>query len=263
MISHPRQRDILSVLTEDGECSVDTLARRFDVSDMTIRRDLQTLADAGRVIRTHGGATPAEQVRFEFQFLDRAKQNAPAKDAIGRAAATLVKDGQSVLLDSGTTTLAIARYLRTRQRLTVITTSLPIAAVLQDAAGVETMLLGGYVRRDTPDLGGPLTESNLENLKTDIAFIGADGIDSSGRVSNSSMSTARMLTKMATCAKRVYVVADAAKIGKTALVTFGHAAKWDGLITDDAISRSSLKSLRRAKANLIVAKETPERHVHE
>jgi len=243
----------LNILTEDGECSVDTLARRFEVSDMTIRRDLQVLADAGRVIRTHGGATPAEQVRFEFQFLDRARQNAPAKDAIGRAAVQLVKDGQSVLLDSGTTTLAIARCLRTRQRLTVITTSLPIAAVLQNAPGVETMLLGGYVRRDTPDLGGALTESNLENLMADIAFIGADGIDVSGKVSNASISTARMLTKMAASAKRVYVVADSAKIGKTALVSFGQLTKWGGLITDSAVAAQSVRSLRKAGVHVIVA----------
>lgn len=254
-IQPSRHREILNVLRDHGECSVDDLARTFDVSDMTIRRDLQSLSDAGRVIRTHGGATPAEQVRFEFQFLERAKLNAPAKDQIGATAAALVKDGESVLLDSGTTTLAIARYLRTRRRITAITTSLPIAAVLQDAPGVETLLLGGYVRRDTPDLGGALTESNLENLKADVAFIGADGIDLVGNVSNASMSIARMLTKMAASAKRVYVVADSEKIGKTALVTFGKASKWAGLITDAGVSRAALRSLRNAKVNVIVAHE--------
>src|SRR6185437_7917002 len=162
----------------------------------TIRRDLQKLADEGQVERTHGGATPGSQVSFEFQFLRRSQEEAGAKQSIGAVAASLIRDGQSVLLDSGSTTLAIARELLTRQRLTVITTSLPIASILQRAPRVETLLLGGYVRRESPDLEGPLTEANLDYLRADIAFIGADGIDSEGNVYNASLGIARMLSKM-------------------------------------------------------------------
>ena len=133
-----RQRQIEELLRERGACSVDFLSSVLGVSDMTVRRDLQRLADVGRVVRTHGGAAPAEQVMFEFQFLRRAQQNERQKEQIAATAARLVQDGTSVLLDSGTTTLALARQIRDRQNLTVITTSLPIAAALQHSGGIET-----------------------------------------------------------------------------------------------------------------------------
>jgi DeoR family transcriptional regulator of aga operon len=251
MIQIPRHREIVEILRDRGESSVDDLSRQLGVSAMTIRRDLQTLADAGQIIRTHGGAAPAEQVMFEFQFLQRSKLHATGKDRIGAAAAALVRDGQSVMLDSGTTTLCIARHLREHQRLTVITTSLPIASVLQHAAGVETLLLGGFLRRESPDLEGPLTETNLETLRADIAFIGADGIDDAGNVYNASLTVARMLSKMVSAAREVYVVADASKMGRTALASFGHLSKCKGLITD----ARNVAHLRDAGATIIAAND--------
>ena len=130
-----RQTQIEQLLRDKGECSVEILARQLAVSDMTIRRDLERLAEQGRIVRTRGGAAPAEHVLFEFQFLQRARQNHHQKQAIGATAAALIEDGQSVLLDSGTTTLAVARHLVNRRGLVVITTSLPIAAMLQPASG--------------------------------------------------------------------------------------------------------------------------------
>jgi len=247
------QRRIEELLRERGSCSVDFLSSALGVSDMTVRRDLQRLADVGRVVRTHGGASPAEQVMFEFQFLRRAQQNARQKEQIAATAARLVRNGTSVLLDSGTTTLALARHLRARQSLTVITTSLPIAAALQHSAGVETVLLGGVLRRDAPDLGGPLTEANLEHLRADLAFVGADGLDSCGHAYNASLSVARMLAKLAACAAEVYVVADGSKLGRTALMRFGDVAKWRGLITDARAPAEQVHLLRQAGVNVMVA----------
>jgi DeoR/GlpR family transcriptional regulator of sugar metabolism len=220
---------------------------------MTIRRDLHRLAMEGRIVRTHGGAAPAQQVMFEFQFLRRTKLNEKRKTQIGVEAARIVRDGQSVVLDSGTTTLALARELRDRRRLTVITTSLPIASALQHAAGVRTLLLGGFVRRDAPDLGGPLTESNLEGLRADLAFVGADGIDAEGNVYNASLEVARMLGKMVACANDAYVVADSSKLGRAALARFGNIAAWRGLITDAGIAEAQTSALRRAGVTVIVA----------
>ncbi len=223
---------------------------------MTIRRDLQKLADEGQVDRTHGGATPGSQVSFEFQFLRRSQEEAGAKQSIGAAAASLIQDGHSVLLDSGSTTLAIARELLTRQRLTVITTSLPIASVLQRAPRVETLILGGYVRRESPDLEGPLTEANLDYLRADIAFIGADGIDGDGTVYNASLGIARMLSKMVTSAGKIYVVADHTKLGRKALASFGNVASWAGLITDALPDAPIVLQLQNAGVKIIFATET-------
>jgi DeoR family transcriptional regulator, fructose operon transcriptional repressor len=241
------------LLRERGQCTVEVLASELNVSDMTIRRDLQHLAEAGRVVRTHGGAAPAEQVLFEFQFLRRTRQQGEQKDAIGERAAALVEDGQSVMLDSGTTTLSLARHLVRRQRLVVITTSLPIAATLQSAVGVETHLLGGIIRRDTPDLSGPLTEANLDAFHADLAFIGADAVGTDGELFNASMSNGRMLAKMATRAGAVYVVADSSKIGRSALSRFGNVRNWSGLITDNCISPADADALRNVGVNLLLA----------
>ncbi len=247
-----RHRKIERFLRKRGECSVEFLADQLQVSDMTVRRDLRQLADEGKVIRTHGGAAPAEQVLFEFQFLRRAEHNRDAKARIGARAANLIEDGQSILLDSGTTTLSLARNIRTRRRLVVITTSLPIAAALQPAAGVETILLGGVVRRDAPDLEGSLTESNLEAFHADLAFIGADGVMLDGEVYNASLGVGRMLGKMASRAGSVYVVADSSKIGRAALCRFGNVRQWQGLITDDGISEAQRDALEQAGVQVIV-----------
>ena len=248
-----RHRQIVELLNSRGACAVDVLAKEFSVSEMTIRRDLQSLVEDGRIARTHGGAAPVEQVMFEFEFLRRAQENRPSKDLIGRAAAALVEEGQSVILDSGTTTLAIARELQSRRRLTVITTSLPIAAVLQRGSRVEILLLGGFLRRESPDLEGPLTESNLETLRADIAFVGADGIDLSANAYNTSLNVGRLLTKAVKAASTVYVVADSSKLGRTALTKFGNLASWKGLITDRGATPEQLTALRQAGANVIVA----------
>lgn len=248
-----RLTQIEQLLRDHGECSVEFLSGELAVSDMTIRRDLQRLAQRGRIVRNHGGATATEEVLFEFQFLNRFQHHREQKDRIGELAASLIEDGQSVMLDSGTTTLSLARHLLKRWGLAVITTSLPIAAALQQAAGVETILLGGMVRRDAPDLGGPLTESNLESLRADLAFVGADGIGTDGELYNSSMSVGRMLGKMVSRANAVYVVADSSKIGRTALSRFGNARDFQGLITDSAIAPADLTALRQAGVRILLA----------
>lgn len=258
-----RQLQITELVHSDGAYSVDRLADRFGVSGMTIRRDLQALAEEGKIVRTHGGAAPAQHVSFEFQFLDRMKENEPAKRAIALAAAELVGEGQSVMLDSGTTTLALAQQLRQRQALTVITTSLPIAAALQDRGQIQVLLLGGYLRRGTPDLAGALTESNLEGLRADVAFVGADGIDLRGGVYNESLEIARMLTRMVAAAKRVYVVADASKLGRTALARFGEAQQWHGLITAGQAERNVFQALRRAGVSVMRADRPDEGDLQE
>jgi DeoR/GlpR family transcriptional regulator of sugar metabolism len=192
-------------------------------------------------------------VLFEFQFLRRAGQNRDQKERIGQRAARLIEDGQSIMLDSGTTTLSLARQLIGRRRLVVITTSLPIAATLQSVPGIETILLGGVVRRDAPDLEGPLTEANLESLHADLAFVGADGIGLDGEVYNASLSVGRMLMKMASRASGVYVVADSGKIGRSALSRFGNVREWRGVITDSGITSKDHASLREASVHVIIA----------
>ncbi len=246
----PRHSQILQMIHREGGCAVDDLALSLGVSAMTIRRDLQELADAGHVLRTHGGAVPTARVSFEFRFLKDAQDNAQEKDQIAGLAVRYIADGDSVLLDSSTTTLAIARRLRGRS-LTVITTSLPIASELYGCTGIDLILLGGSLRDDSPDLAGPITEANLETLHAQIAFIGADGIDDQGMIYNESVTLGRMLEKMAASAKKVYAVADHSKIGQAALKRFGDIKEWEGLITDAGLDPKWNQKFKRAGVKVI------------
>lgn len=248
-----RQKQIGELVAHRGECSIEELVEQFGVSGMTVRRDLQALADQGKVIRTHGGAAMAERVSFEFEFLNRVKQRQAAKQAIAVAAAAQIKDGETVMLDSGTTTLELAKRLRGKHGLTLITSSLPNAAQLQYDQQIEVLLLGGRLRASSPDLAGALTEANLETLRADVAFLGADAIDRQGAVYQETPEVARMLTRMAASAGRVFVVADSSKLGKTALWRFGRLSDWAALITDAAADRSLLASLKKAGVRVIKA----------
>lgn len=245
-----RRQRITEMLDRHGECSIGDFAERFGVSGMTIRRDLQELADSGQVVCTRGGAAPAARVSFEFRFLERTNENADEKEEIAKIACTLVKPGDAVLLDSSTTTLAIARQLKAISRLTVITTSLPIASELFGCENIEVILLGGTLRKDSPDLIGAITDSCLDVLRADVAFIGADAIDRRGNIYNASPDLGRMLSRMAGAASRVYAVADHSKVDRHELLRFGNIADWYGLITDSKLDKSLVRDLRRAGVSL-------------
>jgi DeoR/GlpR family transcriptional regulator of sugar metabolism len=258
-MSASRRAKIAETVGSLGECSVEGLARKFGVSEMTVRRDLQALALEGRVIRTHGGAASSERVSFEFKFLERLRERQPAKQEAARAAAALVRDGQSVLIDSGTTTLALARELKARRELTVITSSLPIASELQFCDSIRVYLLGGQIRRHSPDLIGAIAESTLEAVRADLAFLGADAVDLDGSAYNRSPEVARMLVLMAKAARKVYVVADSSKVGRSELMRFGNLRRWDGLVTDRALPRKLASALARAGVR-IYQPPTPRTH---
>lgn len=257
MTPQTRHARILDHLTSQGEVQVAELATSLEVSDMTIRRDLDALALLGKVIRTHGGAALSGRVVFDFQFMQRTRSHEDAKQQIAETAANLIQDGQSILLDSGTTTLAVARALKAKKRLTVISTSLPIASELQNCDAIDLILLGGALRHEAPDLIGPLTENNLEQLKADIAFIGADAVDEKGNTYNQSMAVARMLACMAAAARQVYVVADSTKISQTALARFGNLKDWKGLISDRGLTSSQAAALKRAGCTVILPPKSP------
>lgn len=249
-----RRARILELLECEGEQSVEQLAETFSVSGMTIRRDLQDLAAEGRVIRTHGGAAPAARISFEFRFLERAQQQSAEKEVIAELAASLVKPGQSVLLDSGTTTLAIARRLKAMGQLTVVTTSLPIASELFGVEGVDTILLGGHLRHDAPDLIGSLTLQNLDTLHAQIAFIGADAVDAEGNLYNASAELGGMLSRMAQVSGQAYSVADHTKVGRQELMRFAHLRDWAGLITDDGLDVKLRRRLVKAGVRILQPK---------
>jgi DeoR/GlpR family transcriptional regulator of sugar metabolism len=253
-INAKHRADVILGLIRDGqECSVGDLAVRFGVSEMTVRRDLDALAGEGRIIRTHGGAAAASGVVFEFRFLERAREHRDAKRRVAARAASLVQDGMTVMLDSGTTTLALAEALRSKRDLTVVTTSLPIASVLQYSDVIDVVLLGGHLRCDAPDLSGSLTLQGLQGLHADIAFVGVDAIDLKGTTYSHSIEVAHLIATMAAAADVVYVVADNSKVGQAALAKSGTLSQWEGLIINPGLDSAKAQALKQCGVKIIWA----------
>ena len=252
MTATQRLKEIGDMLQAGEEVTIPEMAVRFDVSEMTIRRDLDKLADSGMVRRTHGGAVSTERMAFEFDFAARRQSHHEAKLAIAVEAAGLVHEGQRIILDTGTTTLELAHLLKDRANLTVITPSLAVASELQFSDGIQTILLGGAVRKGRPDLTGIVAEVVLDMFSADIAFQGADGIDVDGALYTADMQVAAVDKKIRSRAKRTYVLADSSKLGKTALIRHGFLHEVDGLITDSGISNKDKKCFKKIGTEVLV-----------
>ena len=238
-------------LTKTDEVIVEQLARKFDVSGMTIHRDLESLESQGDVIRTHGGATSAKRLTFEFTFRNKWNKNHNKKSLIARRAIEHIKDGQVIMLDTGTTTLAIAQALNGNRKIKLITTSLAIVSELQFSPDVDVVLLGGLLRRGSPDMHGPLTEQNIEQFRTDIAFMGADAIDELGNTYTNDLRVVSLDRKMAQNANKVIIVVDSSKFGNSAMCKVLGPKDYDLIITDSQADGKITKQLNERGIQVI------------
>lgn len=243
---------IRSQLLEKGEVFIDDMVKIFNVSLMTVHRDLDILDKAGEIIKTYGGATAAKKLTFEFSFRNQVFNFQKQKEAIAQKAAEIIKRGDVIMLDTGTTTLEVARKLKNKEGITVITTSLAIVSELQFVDKIEVVLLGGYLRSGSPDIHGPLTEDNIERFRTNIAFIGADGIDLSGNTFTDDLRIAALSRRMAKNADKVVVVSDCSKIGRKSMCKVLSPDEYDLIITDSNIGDKTLKQLKVNKKKLEV-----------
>lgn len=249
-----RENLIRQMLHAEHEISVGKLAKKFSVSEMTIRRDLDRLEYSGQVRRTHGGAVLADKMVFEFNYVARRQANQAAKQAIAAEAVKFVKGGDRLILDNGTTTLELAHLLKEYEELTVLTPSLAVASELQFSEGIETVLLGGVMRRGSPDLTGLVTENILDMFAVDIAFQGADAIGSEGGMYTADMRISRVDQKIRKRASRTYILADSSKFGKTALARHGFVNEVDAIITDEGISEKYKTAFKKMGAEVIIVK---------
>jgi DeoR/GlpR family transcriptional regulator of sugar metabolism len=230
-----RHQRILDQLRLQREVTVQELTGLLNVSPMTVRRDLEYLERQRALTRTHGGAVFSKPAVIEFAFLERAQDQTTEKQAIARRIAKAVEPGMSVVLDTGTTTLEVARAIAGISRLRVLTTSLAIASVLYAYNNIELVLLGGSVRHDSPDLAGPLTEDNLRHFRTEMAVIGADALDQDG-LYTSDLGIARISSAMIECAQESWLAADSSKFTRRSFVKFAEWSHITHLVTDSGIS---------------------------
>lgn len=248
-----RLEAIRQELLRADEVSIEALAGRFGVSGMTVRRDLELLESRGDAIRTHGGAALARRLTFEFSFRDRQNANRRQKSCIADRAAQYVQEGHVVMLDTGTTTLEIARRMIECRNVTVITTSLAIVSALQFAAGVRVVLLGGFLRGGSPDLHGPLTEQNVEMFRADIAFMGADAVDHDGNTYADDLQVVHLDRKMANHAAQVIVVADSSKFGRTGMCRVFGSEDYHRIVSDAGLGNEMRKRLSRQGIEVEIA----------
>ncbi|MDE3180002.1 MAG: DeoR/GlpR transcriptional regulator [Acidobacteriota bacterium] len=241
-----RRKEMLALLSNHGSLTIAGMAQRFSVSEMTIRRDIHHLAQSGQILRTPGGATLNRVITFERDFTERLQKMAEAKDKIGRAAASLIRSGESVVLDSGTTTLNIARRLRDRRDITVITFSL---AVLDDLYAARVELTGGCHRRSSLDMVGRQVSDRLRKVHANKVFFGAAALSFRKGVM---LNDAEAPSEMLEAGTERFLVADSSKIGAEALYFYCRIEDCDQVITDSGIRPEDLRRLRKL-TNVIVA----------
>jgi DeoR/GlpR family transcriptional regulator of sugar metabolism len=237
------RRTSIAATLEMRPASVEDLAEEFGVSLSTIRRDLERLTSIGRIHRTYGGAVPAAPLR-EQSLLERENIAGDAKRKIGRFAASLVVPHSVNLLDAGTTVGALAENLKGRNNLTVITNGMTCARILEHAEGVDLVLLGGSLRHISSGTVGPLAEAALHSLTADAAFLGADGVDPSRGLSESTDQQASLKRLMIDAASDIYVLADATKLGAKSAHWWSPIARPWTLITDSSATPDQLDPYR-------------------
>ena len=247
-----RQRQISQALDVSGSVSVADLADSLGVSRETIRRDLKLLASEGRANLVHGGAAKADAA--EPSLASRASANVQGKAAIGREAAKLVEEGMVVLIDSGSTTFGLGAALTGRTALTVLTNSLPIALLLCRSPGIKVIVLGGEIDANDEAAFGVDTLAALGHFRVDLAFIGAGGISEEGEITDYSRLAAEQRHLMMKAGRKVYVLADHGKFGRSTPIRIAPVPHIAGLIVDKAPSPSIAQAAAERHWRIIIAK---------
>jgi DeoR/GlpR family transcriptional regulator of sugar metabolism len=243
-----RRLEILRAV-RSGSTHVTDLAQSFGVSEMTVRRDLRALARDGKLERVRGGAVNAG---VEPPFEETIVERFDAKDRIGAAAAGLVADGQTVMIDIGTTTLQAAHHLHGRD-LTVVTSSLAVYEELVPDPAVELLLPGGIVRRNYRSLVGVIAEDSLRQLRADVLFLGTSAVDGDLAVWDSTMVEVPIKRAMIAAAERVVLLADAAKFAMSGSVRVCEAVVIDHVVTDAAIPDAARTAIADAGIEVTIA----------
>jgi DeoR/GlpR family transcriptional regulator of sugar metabolism len=254
LLAEERRQKIREVLERDGRVTIDDIVGRFKVSAVTARSDLDTLAERGDALRSHGGAVRQLNAVVDYPLRFKETIHHAEKVRIGHAAAELIRPHQTIILDSGTTTAQIARRIKAARihPLTVITNALNIALELADAEGISMILIGGLLRRASTSFVGPQAERMLEDLHADHLFLAVDGLHPEDGFSTPDILEAQLNTVMIRVSNQVTVVADASKFGRRSLSLIGKIDCAQRIITDSRISSEAAAACRAKGLELII-----------
>lgn len=260
MLAQERRDAILQAIVDVGQARVAELAQRLAVSEMTIRRDLNRLAEERLIEKVHGGAILPRRHAREPHFVAKRRLNAGAKAAIAKAAVGLVHDDMTIALSAGTTCWLVAKQLRGFRELRFVTNSVNVAVALEQGGWDSIIVAGGLFRTPSDALVGSFAEQTLRQLNTDLLFLGADSIDVRAGLTTPNVAEAETNRILVANARRVAVVADSSKLGHVSLASFASLDEIDVLITDGGAGEDTLERLREAVPTVIVvdgAKEVP------
>ncbi|MCC7237610.1 MAG: DeoR/GlpR transcriptional regulator [Bryobacterales bacterium] len=255
LLLEERRRAIVEMVEARGRIMIADLVEHFGISAVTARADLDALSGTEAVVRCHGGAVRALEPTRDYPVTFKASIHRPEKLRIGQAAAKLVRAGETIILDSGTTTLEIARRLKTMglRGVTVITNALNIAAELAGDSGVTLIMVGGIYRQISSSFVGPQAEAMLHELHADRFFLAVDGLDTEFGPTTPDILEAQLNGRMMEVAKETIVVSDSSKLGRRSLSRIGPIEKVARVITDKRASEDCVRQLRAKGVEVILA----------
>jgi len=244
---------IIEALQANGRVGVAELSALAGVSQMTVRRDLEALEQDGLLQRVHGGAVSTISGSYEPPYAVRSRLGSAEKDRIGTATAALIGANETVIIDGGTTALAVARALRGRRQLTVCALSVQAAAELADEPGVRVIAAGGDVRPGEQYFVGPLAERVFEDLRFDTFVMSVGGIHAEQGLTDFNPDDARVKRVAVGSSRRRIVVADSSKLGRVTFAAIGPITVADVLVTDDGATEEQVSVLRLAGVRVTTA----------
>ena len=252
MFVEERKIKILEFINEHKKATVATLCDRFYVSGATIRNDLRDLEAANLLVRTHGGAMVKTKTGFELTTSQKQVCNLEQKQSIARTAIQLIEDGDTILLDTGTTTLELAKLLFPKRDITVVTNDLPIALLLEEADTFKVVFMGGLIREGfhCTVTYGNLNREMLSGLTVDKAFMGTNSFSLENGASTPDISHAETKKLMISIALKVILLCDSSKLGKTSFAQFARLEEIDLLVTDQ-ISQSNRSILAQQDVEVL------------
>ena len=233
MLAIERRNAILTALREENHVVVSELAKVFDVSEETVRRDLDKLEKEGLVVKTYGGAVISENNSMELPYVIRKKRNVQAKQKIAELAASIVSDGETLILDASSTAVFIAQRLKTKKDITLITNSIEVLIELSDVTGWKIISTGGSLKERSCALVGNQAEECLNRFHVDKAFISCKGVDAEHGFSDSNEMHAAVKRCMMASASQIFFAVDSSKFGRLSFTTISKFAGIDAVITDE------------------------------
>ncbi|CAM3589363.1 MULTISPECIES: DeoR/GlpR family DNA-binding transcription regulator [Paenibacillus] len=247
-----RQQKIIELLTIRKVMKITELTDELKISVDTLRRDLNILTDQGRIEKIYGGVKLAESRFGESSMDERMVSHLEEKDRIARKCSEFVAEGDCIYIDSGSTTYQIAKYVKLRKKLTVVTNSLPVAMELMDS-DVELIMIGGKIRREEQSVVAYEYIFNFHELNVQKAFICCSGITIERGISDYNLEEAITRKKMIELSKEVYVMADSTKFGKDVTVSIASLDKIDYIVTDSNVNRGFIPKFKKTGTELVIA----------